>query len=59
MDRGAWRATVHRVAKSRIRLSDLTQQNTERPSFVEKSLKTDLGYLGYYCEIPGIFTEAW
>ena len=22
MDRGAWRATVHRVAKSQIRLSD-------------------------------------
>ena len=24
MDRGAWRATVHRVAKSRTRLSDFT-----------------------------------
>ena len=24
MDRGAWRATVHRVAKSQMRLSDLT-----------------------------------
>ena len=26
MDRGAWRATVHGVAKSRIRLSDFTQE---------------------------------
>ena len=24
MDRGAWQATVHRVAKSRTRLSDFT-----------------------------------
>ena len=48
MDRGAWRAIVHGI-----------QHKTERDSFVEKPLKTDLGYLGYYCEIPGIFTEAW
>ena len=29
MDRGAWRATVHGVAKSRIRLSDLTLTLTQ------------------------------
>ena len=28
MDRGAWRATVHGVAKSRIRLSDWTKHST-------------------------------
>ena len=28
MDRGAWWATVHRVAKSRTRLSDFTQIHT-------------------------------
>ena len=26
MDRGAWRATVHRITKSQTRLCDLTQQ---------------------------------
>ena len=30
MDRGAWRATVHGVPKSRTRLSDLAQHSTER-----------------------------
>ena len=29
MDRGAWRATVHGVAKSRIRLSDYTNTTTK------------------------------
>ena len=29
MDRGAWRATVHGIAKSRTRLSDFTQVNIE------------------------------
>ena len=28
MDRGAWQATVHRVAKSRTRLSDFTHTHT-------------------------------
>ena len=28
MDRGAWRATVHRVAKSWTRLRDLTRMHT-------------------------------
>ena len=28
MDRGAWRATVHRVAECRTRLSDLAQHST-------------------------------
>jgi len=28
MDRGAWLATVHRVAKSRTRLSDSAQHST-------------------------------
>ena len=33
MDRGAWRATVHRVAKSHIQLSKKTEQTkkTEKP----------------------------
>ena len=30
MDRGAWRATVHGVAKSRTRLSDLAQHAQRR-----------------------------
>ena len=30
MDRGAWWATVHRVAKSRTRLSDFTFTSLER-----------------------------
>ena len=29
MDRGAWRATVHRVAKSRTQLSDLAHTRAE------------------------------
>ena len=28
LDRGAWRATVHRVAKSQTQLSDLAQHST-------------------------------
>ena len=35
MDRGAWRATVHRVAKSRTRLSDFTSLQVDR-SFPSK-----------------------
>ena len=31
MDGGAWWATVHRVAKSRTRLSDFTSKNPLRP----------------------------
>ena len=30
MDREAWRAVVHRVAKSRTRLSDWTEMNAEK-----------------------------
>ena len=30
MDRGAWRATVHRVAQSQIRLSDLAQRHIKK-----------------------------
>ena len=33
MDRGAWRAAVHRVAKSRTRLSDLAQHSTSHAFF--------------------------
>ena len=29
MDKGAWRATVHRVSKSRTKLSDLSKQNKQ------------------------------
>ena len=32
MDRGAWRATVHGVAKSRTRLSDYPQHSTRAPA---------------------------
>ena len=31
MDRGAWWATVHRVAKSRTRLNDSTSMLNEEP----------------------------
>ena len=31
MDRGAWQATVHKVAKSQTRLSDLTQTDSTSP----------------------------
>ena len=31
MDRGAWRATVHRVAKSQMQLSDKTTSNSKGP----------------------------
>ena len=31
MDRGAWRATVHRVTKSRTRLSDFTSLHFHSP----------------------------
>ena len=34
MDRGAWRATVHRVAKSRTRLSDETTATTKKTKSV-------------------------
>ena len=40
MDRGAWRATVHGVAKSRTRLSDSAQHNSVRNSQNSFLLKT-------------------
>ena len=40
MDRGAWWATVHRVAKSRTRLSDSAQSTAEvRVSLLEVCLE--------------------
>ena len=38
MDRGAWRATVHRVAKSRTRLSDFTSLHRSYTASVTSSL---------------------
>ena len=34
MDREAWRATVHGVAKSRTRLSDWTEQNNKKATYL-------------------------
>ena len=34
MDREAWRAAIHGVAKSRTRLSDRTEPNTLQKTFV-------------------------
>ena len=33
MDREAWRAAIHGVAKSRIRLSDRTELMVHKPAF--------------------------
>ena len=43
MDGGAWRATVHGVAKSRTRLSDFTHSHTQLNSFI-------LHILMFHCE---------
>ena len=46
MDGGAWRATVHRVAKSRTRLSDFTSLHLQRrdgDADVENGLVTQRG----------------
>ena len=37
MDRGAWRATVHRVSNSQMRLSDQAQHNTAQHTVVSMS----------------------
>ena len=34
MDRGAWRATIHRVAKSQTRLSNFTYTHTHTHTFI-------------------------
>ena len=39
MDGGAWRATVHRVAKSRTRLSDFTTSRLKDFLMSERSLR--------------------
>ena len=39
MDRGAWRATVHGVAKSRTRLSDLAVARARDYSLKQKTKK--------------------
>ena len=40
MDRGAWRATVHRVPKSRTRLSGRTQP--PKPEGLDEKMASDL-----------------
>ena len=55
MDRGAWQATVHGVAKSRTRMSNFTFKSPERINFK----KVERDYLAYqillhtirYCKI--------
>ena len=42
MDREAWHAAIHGVAKSRIRLSDWTELNWTEASFSERSLPTQI-----------------
>ena len=49
MDRGAWRATVHGVAKSRTRLSDFTF--TFHFHALEREMATHSGVLAW--RIPG------
>ena len=49
MDRGAWKAAVHRVARSQIRLSDFTF--TFHFSALEKEMATHSSVLAW--RIPG------
>ena len=53
MDRGAWRATVHGVAKSRTRLSDFTSLHFELP-ISSYGLESHCYWLLYICraEVP-------
>ena len=48
MDRGAWRATVHRVAKSQTQLSDEAQHSTGVQALELHCLCSDLSFIAYY-----------
>ena len=50
MDRGAWKAAVHGVAKSRVRLNDFTF--TFHFHALEKEMATHSGVLAW--RIPGV-----
>ena len=45
MDRGAWKATVHRVAKSQTQLKQLNTQYINL-----KGLKKFISYFSYVCD---------
>ena len=47
MDRGAWQATVHGVAKSRTRLSDFTSTKMEKGSYLRLSSNNVWGTMLY------------
>ena len=43
MDREAWRAAIHRVAKSQTRLSDWTEMNSTELKFPDQGLNLGPG----------------
>ena len=51
MDRGAWQATVHGVAKSWIQLSDSTKAHEHNKGYVWVSTYTEKGYVCVYIYI--------
>ena len=59
MDGGAWRATVHGIAKSRTQLSDFTYLLTYLMMLVLKKKKKVTNEVGNFMQLPHVKAFLW